>query len=704
MDSGALAFPEARMRSSIRPNILTGWVLAIVLLGACLILRDQIPVLQAYPKSASLPFAAWIDQLLQAAAPLKPAFRLLRTVIEWPFLMLRQGLSAVPWPIAMVTAVCLVLEFAGRKAASATLIALLSCLVTGYWQQSMTTLALVMTAIPYAAVSGFALGVIGARSHRAKLWIEPALDLMQTVPTFAYLIPLLVFFGFGPAVGLIASVVFALPPMVRNTIIALEQVPPEILEAATMAGCKPWQKFLWAEVPTARQQLLVGLNQTTLSVFSMLIIAALIGGFGDIGWEVLTKMRQASFGGTLTVGFLIVLLAVALDRITDGFVHAASNPRHTKTNAGISRAARWLILSAVVATMLVFLPENLEWPSQYTLDAKRLDGVTNEFVAGYAPAIDAFKTAVVLFLLLPVKIGLENSVSESTWGFDLIPSMVWMYWGFAGVASAFAVVRRSAQCGFAILFIAATLYLGVTGLPWAGLVVAVVAGAASAGGARLALFVAAALAFILMSGYWDAALVSLYLCSVAVALSFVIGFPIGVLAARNDRVWSVVRPICDFLQTIPQFVYLIPVLMLFGVGDFAGLIAVTSYSVVPIIRYTNEGLRRVPAVQMEAAKACGCTPAQTLLDVQLPQALPVILLGINQAILFALGMLVISSLVGTDGLGQEIYVALSKNQPGAGLVAGLCMALIGILSDRILRSVVRNRMTVTSVGNPGETQ
>ncbi len=691
MDTGTLSYPATRMRSPARIDVPVGWVVATALLGAILLLREQFPALQSYPNAASPPFAAWVDHTLHALAPLKPAFRLLRSIIEWPFLMLQRGLSTLPFPVIIVTAVLLVYETAGRKAALATCVALLACLLTGYWPQSMTTLALVLTAIPYAAASGFALGVLGARSRRAKRWLEPTLDLMQTVPTFAYLIPLLFFFGFGPVVGLIASVVFALPPMVRNTMLALERVSPDILEAAAMAGCTSWQRFLWAELPAARGQLLVGLNQTTLSVFSMLIIAALIGGFNDIGWEVLTKMRQASFAGSLTAGVLIVLLAIALDRITAGFVDIASRPKQAKTLSGISPATWRFLYVGLVVGLLFVLPQNLEWPSRYVLDVKFLDGALKAFVTGYAEVIGAFKSAILLFVLLPVKIGFKDIVSEATWGFDLTPAMIWSYWSIACACTVAAMIGGRPRIGFTILFLAAALYMGVTGLPWVATVVAIVAAAASVGGLRLALCVAAALAFILMSGYWDAASVSLYLCGVAVMASFVIGFPIGVLSSRSEVVWSVVRPICDFFQTIPQFVYLIPVLMLFGVGDFAGLVAVIAYSVVPIIRYTHEGLRQVPTVQMEAAKACGCTPLQELFEVQFPQALPVILLGINQAILFALGMLVISSLVGTEGLGQQIYVALSKNQPGAGLVAGLCMALIGIVSDRILRAAVRNR-------------
>src|SRR5690606_30916932 len=162
------------------------------------------------------------------------------------YLALAGLLHAVPYPVTILAAVLCGFILSGGVAAFTIALALIYCLTTGYWFQSMTTLSLVIVAIAYSAFWGGGLGVLRARSRRVPAFLEPALDVMQTIPTFADLIPLLALFGFGPTVGLLASVVFAMPPMIRNGMLALERVPPEIKEAATMSGCTPFQRFWWA--------------------------------------------------------------------------------------------------------------------------------------------------------------------------------------------------------------------------------------------------------------------------------------------------------------------------------------------------------------------------------------------------------------------------------------------------------------------------
>ncbi len=142
--------------------------------------------------------------------------------------------------------------------------------------------------------------------------------------------------------------------------------------------------------------------------------------------------------------------------------------------------------------------------------------------------------------------------------------------------------------------------------------------------------------------------------------------------------------IIDTLQTLPSFVYLMPVVMLFRVGDFAAMIAVVAYSLTPVIRYTDHGIRKVPPQMIEAAVASGCTRRQMLWKVQLPMALPEIMLGVNQTIMMALSMLVITALVGTRDLGQEVYIALTKADTGRGIIAGLFVAFIAIIADRLI--------------------
>ena len=165
----------------------------------------------------------------------------------------------------------------------------------------------------------------------------------------------------------------------------------------------------------------------------------------------------------------------------------------------------------------------------------------------------------------------------------------------------------------------------------------------------------------------------------------------GIWASTSERVSAIIRPINDTLQTLPQFVLLIPAVMFFRVGDFTALLAIIAYAIVPMIRYTEQGLRTVSPTAIEAGITSGCTPAQIFWQIKLKLALPQILVGINQTTLFGLNMLVIAALVGTTGLGQQIYLALSKVDAGGGIVAGLGMALIAMSADRMMRAYISRR-------------
>jgi glycine betaine/proline transport system permease protein len=197
--------------------------------------------------------------------------------------------------------------------------------------------------------------------------------------------------------------------------------------------------------------------------------------------------------------------------------------------------------------------------------------------------------------------------------------------------------------------------------------------------------------FIAMSGFWEKAMITVYLIGVCVLLANLIGIPIGIIASQNDRVHKVTQVIIDTFQTLPAFVYLIPVIMIFSVGDFSAMIAVVLYSIVPAIRYTDNGIRQIPTSYLDAAVSVGCSKFQILRRVQLPLSLPDIMLGVNQTLMMGLSMLVITALVGTRDLGQETLIALSKVDPGRGITAGICVAFIAIVVDRLINAWSQKR-------------
>ena len=192
--------------------------------------------------------------------------------------------------------------------------------------------------------------------------------------------------------------------------------------------------------------------------------------------------------------------------------------------------------------------------------------------------------------------------------------------------------------------------------------------------------------FIVTTGLWQKAMITLYLCGSSVIIASIIGIPLGIWAGLNNKANKILTAFIDTLQTLPSFVYLIPVVMLFRVGDFTAMIAVILYALAPSVRYTAHGIRNINNQIVEAALISGCSPRQLLFKIKLPLALPEILLGINQTIMLALSMLVITALVGTRDLGQEVYIGLTKADIGRGLVAGLCVAFISIIADRIIKA------------------
>ncbi len=196
-------------------------------------------------------------------------------------------------------------------------------------------------------------------------------------------------------------------------------------------------------------------------------------------------------------------------------------------------------------------------------------------------------------------------------------------------------------------------------------------------------------------GYWDLAMMTLSIITASVIISLGLGIPIGILMARNNRVESIVKPVLDAMQTMPSFVYLIPALMFFGLGKVPAVFATIIYAMPPVIRLTNVGIRQVSKNVVEAAQAFGSSPRQVLFEVQLPLAIPSILVGINQTTMMALSMVVIASMIGAKGLGMEVLLAINRIEVGRGFEAGLCIVLLAIVIDRITHAMAaRQQYTV----------
>jgi len=205
-------------------------------------------------------------------------------------------------------------------------------------------------------------------------------------------------------------------------------------------------------------------------------------------------------------------------------------------------------------------------------------------------------------------------------------------------------------------------------------------------GWKFAVFVLAALMLIVVTGFWDQTIVTLSLTFSATLISLLWGVPLGIWCARNDAINATVRPVLDFMQTMPAFVYLIPAAMVFGLGKVPGIMATVIFAMPPVVRLTSLGIRQVNAEQVEAGNAFGCSGPQLLFKVQLPIALPTIMAGVNQTIMMALSMVIIASMVGAGGLGNDVLASIQRLDVGLGFESGLAVVLLAIILDRVTES------------------
>lgn len=676
------------MTRNRQPLIFLGLVALTLVLH---IFSAQFPNLVSYPDawvfSPTHAMNRWMNGFVDAFGP---AFKSIGWLLEWPIWAAQGLLGLLPWSVTTVFLVGLGYVASGWRLAVFVAVSLLYMAGIGFWDESMNSLAIVLISVPMALAVGFGFGVWGAYSERAKRIIMPMLDLLQTIPAFAYLLPILILFGFGTTVGLVASILYAFPPMVRNTILGLRAVPPEITEAGLISGATPWQLFWKVRLPAAQAQMLLGVNQTTMASLSMVIIASIIGGTNDIGWEVLSTIRKAQFGESLLVGFVIALIAMVLDRITYGFATKDRAQGREKDSRNV-----WIVTAAaMVGTGLLSLliPALHTWPEALVFDpAPRMNEALEYVVINGRLTIDAIKNSAFFFVMLPIKIGLDQAVSPFTWGFALTPAIIAGYAiGVAGFAI-LAFIRGHQTLASLILLGGVFLFVGLTNVPWLALWATLVCASYVIAGRGLAIGTGLAMLFLIVAGIWPQTVLSLYLCGVGVLICFIFGTAIGVWASESSIVSAIVRPIIDTLQTMPLFVILIPFVMIFKIGEFTALLAVIAYAIVPAIRYTEHGLRNLPPAVIEAAEAIGATRLQMLLKVKLPLALPAIMLGLNQTIIYAIGMLVIAALVGTNGLGQQIYIGLGDGDFGVGMTAGIGMAVIAMVADRMTQAISKRK-------------
>ena len=600
----------------VRPPVWLVWPFADWINWTFEFIKDDLGLIHV-----SRAFAAAVQWLLDVTA------NLLYGKNRWP------RIGPLPWTAIAVTAFMIGYALKGWRLALLSGGTFVWIAVFGQWKWAMETLSVIVVAAPFSILLGLAMGIAAWRRRWVEQVLNPILNIAQSLPHFAYMIPVVVFIGVGPKAGAIVTIIFATPPMIRMTLLGLKKVPPEVIESGRMCGANQWQLLRHVRVPTARTEILVGVNQVIMQCLAMVVLASFIGMPG-LGQKLLQLLQALKIGRSMEIGITIVLVAVVLDRCTKAW--AEKQPTHFERGAPWWQQHRnlliWagLVVLAFALSAITPLAHEIKRSQALTL-SRELDAIVEGFIILADPVTQALRSFLIRWVLIPMRDG-----------------YLWLPFS--------AVLTLLAAIGWYI------------------------------GGRKSLLVCLVYFGLIAMSGWWDRAMITAYMVSFAVFIAALIGLPLGIWAARNERRANAVLLICDTAQTFPSFIYLIPVVMLFGVNDVAAIGAVVVFGAVPMTRYTIEGLRGVPPALVEAADMSGATRKQKLWAVNLPLALPTIMVGVNQTVLFSLFMVIIAAFIGTQDLGQEMQRALSSLDVGKGMVLGLCVAVMGLMVDHLILS------------------
>ncbi len=278
-----------------------------------------------FPDNLTFSIADWVNQGVDALVTrYGDLFRQVSDSLLWLIVRLESGLRLLPWWLLLLIVGGIALH-ATRRVFSALVIMGLLFLVgaVGLWDKLLQTLALMLVATLIAVLIGIPLGILAARSNRLRAVLMPLLDVMQTLPSFVYLIPVLMLFGLGKVPAIFATVIYAAPPLIRLTDLGIRQVDREVMEAVNAFGASRWQQLFGVQLPLALPSIMAGINQTTMMALSMVVIASMIGARG-LGEDVLVGIQTLNIGLGLEAGLAIVILAVVIDRITQAY----GRPRH----------------------------------------------------------------------------------------------------------------------------------------------------------------------------------------------------------------------------------------------------------------------------------------------------------------------------------------------------------------------------------------
>ena len=643
----AFAAPTSRWRG--RPALVAG-ILLLMLVGFALF-RNEFPwptslTWQALPERLDS-FQEWLLAERTAENPniVFAVFDGFRALADWLVIALNDALLWLTWPGAMAAAVLIVLRFGGWRAALVVAAAFVSFALTGLWEASMQTLALMTAAVVLSLAIGVPLGVLAGRNERFLNAVTPGLDAMQIVPAFAYLMPVVILFSVGPAAAVICTMIYAIPPAVRITALGIRGVTADSVEASRALGATEPQTLLKVQLPLARRQVLLSVNQTIMFALSLVVIAGLIGGRG-LG-DVVTSGLYSNPALALLAGVVIVIMAIALDRSTAAIADRTDPTRRHLSEEGRRRARITMLATFAGVAVVVLVAKALGadglYPDEFETESFVYTATLEEQLLGWIQDVLDYIQDPASFIF-----GITEPIGN-----------------------------------FLLEYMLEPLRILLVESPWFVMLAGLTAIAFVLSGVRPVITTFVMMAAIGIMGVWEPAMDTASQVVVATAIAVALGLVIGIWAAESPRVDRLLRPVLDTLQTLPQLVYIIPFIYLMPVSRIPGVVASVLYAIPVVVRLVANGLRNVPHAAVEAGSAFGASRTQILAKVKVPLARDSIMLGVNQGIIMVLAVVVIGGLVGSGALGYQVALGLQRSEFGQGVVASLAILALGIALDRV---------------------
>ena len=681
-------------KSKTNKNIIKYIAVLLIFLGA-LVLSIQSEGQSKFPKSVTdeFTFTAWVND---GEDYLKKNYRWITKIIagyiKSGYYFLEDFLIDSPWLLIASILFLPCLIAGGLRLGLYSLFVIYFWGGVGMWDESLQTLALMGLSVVLCVFFGVLLGVLCSQSDRFENFMKPILDTMQVMPAFVYLFPALFFFGIGGAPAILATMIYAMPPVIRLTNAGIRQVSEQIIESATSFGSSRLQLLFKIKIPLSLPSIMMGINQVIMMALALVVLACFIGAEG-IGGQVWLAIRNLDVGWAMEGGLCILFMAIMFDRFSMSFSKEEERlpldvqkfyllPQSWEKFQIARIFEKPLSYSHTIINLVCKKITNLiSYVAEFitSLFNKPLGRDIGEFVGNRYYIIPSF---IVFFIISFIdsnifsigtfpeewKLSIRQPIADTVKSLTVTPGFI-----------AFTKGLRA----FVYLNLLNPLDTFLTHTPWWYTTAVFALIGYFTVGLRFALITVLLLLFIGACGIWPQSMITLSSVLVSVALCFAIGVPLGIIASYNPRFKNIQNVVLDAMQTLPYFCYLIPVLMFFGGGIVSAVLATVIYSIPPIIRLTSLGLTQVSGTFSEVSRSFGGTTLQTLNKVKFPLAVPSLVIGFNQTVIMAFAMQIVTPLIGGKGLGLEVFNGLARSDTGRGLAAGIGIVLMAIIIDRI---------------------